>query len=130
MISVAQADVEARLRRVLTTAEVTYLPGVIDEASAFVEGYLGVIYADDDDVPDAVTIAMSRVVARMLSDTGVFPAQADSRSTGMGPFSVTTHYVEGSTSGGPWLTKSDKIALDPYRVGGFTSMRLVRESGS
>jgi hypothetical protein len=85
-----------------------------------------VVYGNDDDVPTAVIIATSRVAARMLTDTGVLPAQADSRSQGMGPFSTTTHYVEGSTSGGPWLTKSDKIALTPYRIG-MHSVPLVRE---
>lgn len=114
------------MRRVLTASEVTFLPGVADEASAFLEGYLGVVYAEDDEVPDAVIITLSRVAARMLNDTGTVPAQADSVSRGMGPFNATTHYVEGSTSGGPWLTKSDKVALTPYRVG-MRSVRLVRE---
>lgn len=127
MIPVVQEDVEARLRRDLDEElEVPFLAGIIAEASAFIEGYLGVAYATGDDVPDAVIIATSRVVARMLTDTGGVPAQADSRSQGMGPFNVTTHYVEGSTSGGPWLTKSDKIALTPFRVG-MHSVALIRE---
>jgi hypothetical protein len=44
----------------------------------------------------------------------------------MGPFSATTHLVADSTSGGPWLTKSDKMALAPYRVG-VVSVPLTRE---
>lgn len=126
MIPVVQTDVEARLRRVLTAGEATFLPGVVAEASAFIEGYLGVMYDEGDIVPGAVVIATSRVAARMLADTGGFPAQADSRSQGMGPFSVTTHYVEGSTAGGPWLTKSDRIALTPYRIG-MHNVPLIRE---
>lgn len=127
MIPVAQSDVEARLRRTLTTGEVGDLPGVVTEASALVEGYLGVIYADDAEVPAAVVVTTSRVAARIFSTApNALPAGGDSRSQSMGPLSATVHYVADSTSGGPWLTKSDKMMLTPYRVG-VRSVPLVRE---
>ena len=127
MILVAQSDVEARLRRALTTGEITRLPGVADEASALVEGYLGVTYSLNPRPPEAVVIATSRVTARVFTtDPNALPAGGDSRSQGMGSFSATVHYVADSTSGGPWLTKSDKMMLAPYRVG-VRSVPLVRE---
>lgn len=127
MIPVTQQDVQARLRRDLTDGEAELLPGVLDEATTLIEGYLAVIYDEDDTVPPAVIVVTSRVTARMIDDTGALPAQADSLTRGMGPFSATTHLVADSTSGGPWLTKSDKMALEPYRVGGVQSVPLIRE---
>jgi hypothetical protein len=121
--------VEARLRRTLVDpGEVTQLPGEVDEASVLVEGYLRVEYdAELNPAPSAVIVVTSRVVARMVADTGVVPANADSLTRGMGPFSATTHLVADSTSGGPWLTKSDKVALEPFRVGGVACIPLSRE---
>lgn len=126
MIPVVQSDVEARLRRDLTGSEETYLPGIAEEASALIEGYLGVCYAEGGDVPNAVTITTSRMVARIMSMSSP-PSQADSVTRGMGPFSATQSYVADSTSGGPWLTKSDRMALAPYRERGAISIPLVRE---
>lgn len=127
MIPVTQTDVEARLRRTLTAEEINQLPGEIEEASIIVEGYLGVEYTAGNPAPLAVKVVTSRVIARMVNDTGGVPANADSFSRGMGPMNVTTHLVADSTSGGPWLTKSDKMALHPYRIGGVVSIPLSRE---
>lgn len=131
MIPVAQDDVTDRLRRSLTTEEVNFLPGAIDEASALVEGYLGVTFDDDDAaVPPAVIVVTSRVVARLLTLPEGATALADSRTSGMGPFSATIQYATDSSSGGPWLTKSDRMTLAPYRARGAISIPLVRESGN
>lgn len=128
MIPVTQQDVEARLRRSLVVpGEVAQLPGEVAEASVLVEGYLRVEYDTDNPAPTAVIVVTSRVIARMVTDLGGIPAQADSLTRGMGPFSATTHLVADSTSGGPWLTKSDKMALEPYRVGGVACIPLTRE---
>jgi hypothetical protein len=129
VIPVSQTDVENRLQRDLSTDEVGYLPGTADEASALVEGYLGVCYADGADVPDAVTVVTSRVVARLLTSNSI-PSQVESASRSMGPFSAQLSFVADSTSGGPWLTKSDKMTLAPYRARGAVSIPLVRESAS
>lgn len=126
MIPVVQADVEARLRRALTGGEVTYLPGVAEEASVLVEGYLGVCYAEDGDIPSAVTVTTSRVAARIIESDSL-PSQAESTSRGMGPFSAQHTYAADSTAGGPWLTKSDRMALAPYRARGAISVPLIRE---
>lgn len=129
MIPVAQSEVENRLRRPLTSEEEEYLPGIVDEASALVEGYLGVCYDEAAAVPEAVTVVTSRVVSRILTST-TMPSQAESSSRGMGPFSAQISYVADSTSGGPWLTKSDRMTLAPYRARGAVSVPLVREIGS
>lgn len=130
MIPVTEADVKARLRRTLTADELEYLPGVAAEASSLIEGYLGVTYGGDIAVPEAVTVIASRVAARVLTLPEGAAGLADSRTAGMGPFSATINFATDSSSGGPWLTKSDRIALAPYRDRGAISVPLVRESGS
>lgn len=120
---------EARLRRILIDPdEVDVLEGVVDEATVLIEGYLQIEYDDDDNpAPRAVVVVTSRVVARILdSPTGISP-QAESLTRGMGPFSATTSLVADSMTGGPWLTKTDKMALEPYRAGGVQSVPLTRE---
>lgn len=129
MIPVIQKDVEDRLRRPLVDPdEVDVLAGVVEEAGVLIEGYLRVEYdPTSNPAPRPVVIIASRVVARMIGDSLGLPAQADSLTRGMGSFSATTHLVADSTSGGPWLTKTDKMALEPYRIGGVACLPLTRE---
>ena len=127
MIPVSEDDVKARLRRDLSSTEIEFLPGIVDEASALLEGYLGVCYGDDETVPTAVVVIASRVAARILTMPEGPAGLADSRTSALGPFSATIQYSTDSSSGGPWLTKSDRIALAPYRARGAISVPLVRE---
>ena len=119
MAFAVQADVEARLRRVLTTEESTYIYPQIAEAQALVIGYVGTDFSTLDAIPGAVTIVTSRMVARVL-EAG---AGGSTQQQSAGPFS--TSFVSGSTSGNPWLAAADKITLKPYRVmGGAVSVAL------
>lgn len=118
MILASQADVEARLGRALTGAETPRLNGLLEEASIIVEGYLGVVYTGD--VPAAVSIVVSRMVARALTTSipdGV-------TSEGAGPYQ--RGYSEGAAS--LWLSKNDKIALRGVK-GGVVSVPLRSERG-
>lgn len=123
----ASTDVAQRLRRALTNDEDTYVDGLIEEASALVIAYCGgdpslLDDEDPDTIPDGVVLTVSRMVARVFStdnDTNVDQAAA-------GPFSG--RFVPGATSGGPWLTQVDKVALRAFRVnGGLVSAQLVSE---
>ena len=114
-----QTDVEDRLRRVLTTEESTYIDAQIAEAQALVVGYVGTDFSTLAAIPGAVTIVTSRMVTRVL-EAG---AGGSTQQQAAGPFS--TSFVSGSTSGNPWLTAADKIALKPYRLnGGMVSVAL------
>lgn len=104
-------DVEARLGRPLTTDETGRVSGLLDEASASARAWMA-CSEDPDPVPDDVALVVSRMVARSLTA----PPQAaasnfDQVSASMGPYSRSGTYVEGSTSGSPWLTKDDKRIL-------------------
>lgn len=113
-------DVAARLGRPLTPAEAARVDGLIDEASALVIGYLGCDPSDPGPVPAAVTVVVSRMVARTLAqaEQGT-PAGGEQAVTNtVGPFSQTRQFVAGSTGGQPWLSAADKTALRPYRCDG------------
>lgn len=136
------ADVAARLRRDLTTEEQSWVPDLIDEASAIVSGYLGVDLGEtgvvggdgvSDAVPAAVRIVVSRMVARAMrqADTSAAPvAGVESMGRTMGPFTEQWKLRDGAGSGSPWLENVDRITLKRYRVGGgMTSVPLAGDHG-
>ena len=115
----AQVDVEADLGRDLSGSEERRLPSLLSKATAIVIGYTK---QEFDPVPDAVVAVTAGMVARALSQGAV--AGVDSETTG--PF--TRHFSAAATSGDPWLSASDKLALRPYRLGGgVTSVQAVGE---
>ncbi len=108
-------DVEARLGRSLSTSELSRVPGLLDEASDLVTGHLRPRPVPDP-VPDAVRRVVSRMVARVLeSPTDQVGMSAQQMSAG--PFQVSNTYGPDSRTGGPWLTKQDRITLRPYAFG-------------
>lgn len=117
MILATQTDVETRLGRDLTDDETDRLPGLLEEASAIVEGYVGVTYTEDDEIPSSVAVVVSKIVARCLAT----PTQEGPASLQAGPFQVT--YRDNTNL---WLSKSDKLMLRNIG-GGFTSVRLKSE---
>lgn len=108
------ADVETRLGRSLTATEAARVGGLLDEADALVTSYLD-WDAEPVPVPGPVTIVASRMVARVLSQVET-PVGSEGTTQTSGPFSLTTRYASGSTSGGPWMAASDKVMLRPYRT--------------
>lgn len=124
----AVSDVEARLGRPLTATEATRADGLLPEASALVVGHLGGdptdTSVDPPVVPDTVTIVVSRMVARIVEREATQTGDthgAESVTNTVGPFGRTLNFGQGTTSGGPWLTKADKIMLRG-EGGGVTSI--------
>jgi hypothetical protein len=118
LILATQNDVEARLGRACTSGEVARVPGLLDEASAIVEGYLGITYTGS--VPHAVVLVVSRMVARALTTA----VSEGATSEAAGPYTVG--YRDGAAS--LWLSKNDKLALRSIS-GGASSVRFVSERG-
>lgn len=117
-----QEDVENRLRRELTTDEVEWLAGMIEEAQALVVSYLG-CPADkfDTAVPDALTLVTSRMVARVIQEEATIDPDmfgATQASMTAGPYTQQATFTTGSRTGAPWLTKVDKGILDAHRCSG------------
>lgn len=123
MLLAAQADVETRLGRELAEDEIARLDGLLAEASALVEGYLGIRYNDDDDVPPQVVIVVSKIVARALGRSSEIEGMAAAmESANSGPFGA--RFRESSV----FLTKADKLMLRPIG-GGFRSIALRSDRG-
>lgn len=124
------SDVGDRLARALTVEETERAEGLLDEASALVVGYLGEDPTDTSVepavVPSAVAVVVSRMVARVIArGATAAPAEVDAQSvsTGVGPFQRSVTYGDGATSSSPWLAAVDKMTLRPYKAGGgFTSI--------
>jgi hypothetical protein len=114
------SDVERRLGRALTAEESARTQGLLAEASALVLGHLGSA-PNADEALDVVAIVVSRMVARVLEQAGVTGGAfgATAMTDQIGDFSQSRSFAPGSTSGGPWLSKADKLAL-----------RQVRDSGA
>ena len=122
-------DVEKRLRRVLTTDEKASTPGLIEEASVLVIGYLGcdpgeggTTGADgvSDAVPVDVRVVTSRMVARTMRQGQGAIAEAGVSQIGrtMGPFSEQRTFRDGAGGGSAWLENVDKVTLKRFRCGG------------
>lgn len=110
------SDVETRLGRSMSTAESTKAdPGLLEEASVKVLAHMGLAedYYDSVTIPATVVIVTSRMVARVLeqSGAGIVPGVQQQGAT-TGPFSSQTTFVAGSSNGSPWLTRSDRADLD------------------
>lgn len=111
-------DVKARLGRDLKPDEVARAAGLLDEASDLVVGFLRP-RAVPDPAPDVVRRVVSRMVARVLESTARQAGVASQQMTA-GPYQLSNTFVPDSTSGGPWLTKADKIALRSLKLGAFS----------
>jgi hypothetical protein len=124
VILATQEDVEARLGRSLDSSEEDRLDGLLVEASALVEGYLGVVYDDDPDTdspepPSVVAVVVSKIIARAFTASTVEgPASMQA-----GPYQVT--YRDNTSL---WLSKGEKLMLRPYG-GGFSVVTMKSERG-
>jgi len=111
-------DVEERLGRPLEDDELTRVEGLLREGSAQVEGWCNRSF--DDPIPDAVRIVTSRMVARVLGvpdeSTGFAPG-VESAQLSAGSFQMTQRFNSDGVSGGPWLSKADRLALRRFRRG-------------
>lgn len=124
MILATQDDVVARLGRALTSDEIARLAGLLEEASLLVEGYLGVTYSVDDvdPVPEAVTVVVSRIVARAFTAPNQQLLPEGARSAAAGPYNVS--FADARTN--LWLSKVDKLTLRNLG-GGFRSVPMQSE---
>jgi hypothetical protein len=117
------------LGRSLTSLEYQRVDHLLDEATDLVIGYG--VSATINPVPGAVT----RVVASMVMAVFTKPSIniADYDASGYRSSSETASVrvgMESATTEGPWLTASQKMRLNPYRIGGMNQVQMVSESDS
>lgn len=116
------ADVIDRMGGDLTPEDANKATALLEEASVLVEGYLGQV---PDPVPRAVSVVVSRMVARVMQA----PAPSfsvDTISQSAGAFSQSQKFTTGAAGGSPWLTAQDKTVLNRFRRRrGFYSVSMV-----
>lgn len=93
------------------------------EAEAVIRSYRPALPEDVGEWPNAAKVVAMRVVSRAF-EAGDVPAGASSLSTSAGPFSTSTSFESGATSGGVWLSKQDRILLRG-RGGGAYSVDMM-----
>lgn len=120
MTLATQADVAKALRRDLTSQEEEGVDSLLDEASDLVEGYL--ICPPPEPTPDPIKRVVAAMVAAVFDRATATPANADTVTAGK----YSMRYVEGSTSGGPWLTAALKMRIKRWRCS-MVSVPLVSE---
>ena len=100
-----------------------WLEWLMREAEAVIRSYRPALPEHVDEWPNAAKVVAMRVVSRAF-DAGDVPAGASSLNTSAGPFSMSTSFESGSTNGGVWLSKQDRILLRG-RGGGAYSVNMV-----
>lgn len=126
MILATRDDVAARLAGGLD--EAVDVDDLLEESSVMVEEYLRRTYAEGDDVPRAVAIVVSRMVARRVSADA---DNADSVPDGVSSLMATdfqASFADPFVSVGVWLNRTDKMMLRRYRVS-VVSIPLTSERG-
>lgn len=101
------------------------LSHLIAAASDLVIGYLG---AEPNPVPDAVSRVVADMVVAVLTKPDVTTAQYDAGGYNQIREATSVRVgIESATGTGPWLTKSLKTRLAPYRTGGMRSVSMTSE---
>lgn len=121
-------DVAAALGRDLSAGEQAQVGTLLDEASDILTGYLG---TEPDPVPDAVKRVCARMVARVFAQAASSSAPvvgASQVQQTAGPFTMSSSFATGTSTGAPWIAAADKVALRPFRVrGGSGSVSAVTQ---
>lgn len=98
---------------------------LIEEALDLVEGYTLEDFRGMDEIPPTVSRVVLRIVIRSLQqgDSEVMFG-ATSRQDTAGPFNRSIGFEAGTTSGGVWLTKQDKVKLRRWAGGNAGTVRM------
>lgn len=98
--------------------EIAHVEFLLEEASDLVRAFTGKDFLKQ--IPPGVTRIVARMVARSLAGGGESPIGMTSESQNAGAFSRSRSYEAGSTDGGVWLSRQDKIKLRRWKGGAFT----------
>jgi hypothetical protein len=121
------SDIESRLGRPLTDAELERSQGLLDEASALVEGYCGqsFVVTAPLEVPSAVVLVVSKLAARGLTAGAEQPDVTTSQYTA-GPFQFSQNFAgDGSRM---WIGSAERMMLRPFRIA-MRSIPMVSDRG-
>ena len=98
------------------------------EAEAVIRSYRPALPEHVEEWPNAAKVVAMRVVSRAFNAVDV-PAGASSLNTSAGPFSMSTSFESGSTNGGVWLSKQDRILLRGRGGGAYSVNMMPADAG-
>lgn len=114
MALASEEDVENALGRPLGSSE--DVSTLLETASDLVIGYLG---QEPDPVPEPVARVVADMVAEVLTKPATNTADYGANGYNVARESMPVKIgVESATTSGPWLTRSLKTRLQPYRNAG------------
>lgn len=119
-------DMALALGRELTESELARAPWLLDTASDMVDAYTGMT---PDGFPEPYPGAVVRVTANAASRMVVLPPEAlgvQAETSG----GIQRSFTPAASSGGLWLSGTDKVMLGPYTTGDMVSVALTSERGS
>lgn len=109
-------DVEPALGRSLTDAETDQADGWLEDAALIIDGE-GYTYTGDT-APDAFLRVSVNMVVRAVKAAAAVTPGAQSQQEQAGPFGRTVTYTASASTGGVWLSATDRAMLRPYSSGG------------
>jgi hypothetical protein len=122
-------NVSDALGRSLTFSEAARVGFLLEDATDLVIGYG--VSADISPVPGAVTRVVASMVVAVFTKPSINIADYDASGYRTSSETASVHVgKESATTEGPWLTNSQKMRLNPYRVGGLNQVKLASESDS
>ncbi|PJE24734.1 MAG: hypothetical protein CK431_04350 [Mycobacterium sp.] len=89
---------------------------LLDEASVTVEEFLRRTFTEDDEIPRAVAIVVSRMVARRLTANGDDATSVPDGVSQLGATDYQASFAEPFVSMGVWLNRTDKAMLRRHRI--------------
>ena len=95
---------------------------LVDEAGDVVQAYCRRQFTPGR-VPPPVVRVVARIVARSLAAADAaegLPVGTSNVQSTAGPFSRSVSLADGSTDGGVWLTRQDKLRLRPFTGGAYS----------
>lgn len=104
------------------------LEWLMREAEAVIRSYRPALPELTDEWPNAAKVVAMRVVSRAF-DAADVPAGATGQNFGAGPFSMSTSFESGSTNGGVWLSKQDRILLRGRGGGAYSVNMMPADAG-
>lgn len=112
-------DVDRLLDAPLEQDEIEHVELLLEEASDLVRAHTGKDFLEG--IPGGVRRVTARMVVRTLAggDSGA-PVGMTSENQSAGPFSTNRSFEAGSTDGGVWLSRQDKIKLRRWKGGAYS----------
>ena len=92
------------------------LTTALEESTDLVIGYLEREFLAEDVIPDAVRRVVARVAMRAFIDNPDNPG-AEAETNLMGPFSHTINWSKEAQTRDFYLTESDRLRLDRFKIG-------------